>query len=732
MGRKSREDDNGSSDDALHVLIAGGGITGLSLAVMLERHGIGFTVLEGRPEIAPQLGAAIVCWPHMLRIVHQLGLYDEYVAPAVRLEDMIDAWPDGTINAHLKGVGALFERLTGYPVVVQERQQALQTLYNALRGKKHVVTGARVSSVEETASGVVVARTQDGRSFPGHLLVGADGVHSAARRHVRRCQGVPAAADADDIRCRFAALFGKARFDRLVRGGSNTVNHGTSIQVMSTGTRCYYFLNVALPRELRGREIAPFSEQDERALARKHWDKPLAGATCTFGDMYARTERSALVPLQQYTLKGWHSGRVLLLGDAVHKPHPGTAQGAAMCFEDSATLLNVLHAHLGRAPRASAATAARLGAVFAEVERRRYARVKAVVDLSFRAEAAYTWQNAALRFALMHVAPRLGHDLLVLLFLSTVRAGPRLTGLPPPAPEARGALVGFDDARPAAPRWPRRLAGAALLAAAALAYRRHADDEATQQERSPLAALHLAGLYLATLVEGWRRANMLALPLWPALRAPLADGLGANRAVPLLCLASLLLAGDRYHYTAAGRPLLLAAAKTIFPVFGVLYLLPVLGRLAGGGPAALAGGLGGPLGAGVPSFTVAVVANAVLTRFCRDADHILGDRYLKYVRAGYVAFIPVLALFHLLNFRQFSDPEFLTSLLPALSSQLVWLMSNVADVCFYSGIGHLTLLYVLFVPVAFAVLGPSAATLAVWYWREVRLAGNGSGTTVKG
>ena len=58
------------------VLIVGGSITGLSLAIMLERNNIAFLVLEAYPEIAPQAGASIGLQPNGLRILDQLGCYE--------------------------------------------------------------------------------------------------------------------------------------------------------------------------------------------------------------------------------------------------------------------------------------------------------------------------------------------------------------------------------------------------------------------------------------------------------------------------------------------------------------------------------------------------------------------------------------------------------------------------------------------------------------------------------
>jgi 2-polyprenyl-6-methoxyphenol hydroxylase-like FAD-dependent oxidoreductase len=59
------------------VLIAGGSVTGLTLANMLEAVGVDYVVLESHSEIAPQVGASIAVMPNALRILDQLGMYEE-------------------------------------------------------------------------------------------------------------------------------------------------------------------------------------------------------------------------------------------------------------------------------------------------------------------------------------------------------------------------------------------------------------------------------------------------------------------------------------------------------------------------------------------------------------------------------------------------------------------------------------------------------------------------------
>lgn len=59
------------------VVIGGGGITGLTLANMLQMHDIDYVLLEGYSHIAPQVGASIGILPHGNRIMDQLGLHQK-------------------------------------------------------------------------------------------------------------------------------------------------------------------------------------------------------------------------------------------------------------------------------------------------------------------------------------------------------------------------------------------------------------------------------------------------------------------------------------------------------------------------------------------------------------------------------------------------------------------------------------------------------------------------------
>jgi len=68
-----------SRKGSFRVIIAGGGIAGLTLANSLSQAHIDYVLLEARDDIAPQVGASIGIFAQGGRILDQLGAYDEIV-----------------------------------------------------------------------------------------------------------------------------------------------------------------------------------------------------------------------------------------------------------------------------------------------------------------------------------------------------------------------------------------------------------------------------------------------------------------------------------------------------------------------------------------------------------------------------------------------------------------------------------------------------------------------------
>lgn len=69
--------------------------------------------------------------------------------------------------------------------MVLTRQQLLSVLYSGLRDKSKVRVKKKVAKVQTEEFGVSVL-TEDGESYHGDLVVGADGVHSVVRPELWR------------------------------------------------------------------------------------------------------------------------------------------------------------------------------------------------------------------------------------------------------------------------------------------------------------------------------------------------------------------------------------------------------------------------------------------------------------------------------------------------------------------------------------------------------------------
>ncbi|KAF4820432.1 FAD-dependent monooxygenase atmM [Colletotrichum siamense] len=348
-----------ATEKKMRILIVGGSVSGLSLAIMLEKFGIDYLILEAYPTIAPQLGASIGLLPNGLKILDQLGCYerlreiggDIYYKCSIRSSDgrVLSETKDASLSESI-------ESMTGYPCVFIDRQMLLQVLYEKIRHKDRVLTGKRVSRVEMTDSGVTV-KTQDGSSYAGDILIGADGVRSTIRQEMWRLaseekQNVFPPDEAQSLKSNTKCIFGISNLPKGWRGMQHSAfNDGRSyLLVPAPKDRVYWFFFHVMDGTYYGKDIPRFSKEDEKALASKYFDDNISDSI-TFRDIYEGRQVATLVALEEHVFSRWNYRRILLIGDSAHKLHPITAQGGNGAIETAAALVNTLVSTLKSNPQ---------------------------------------------------------------------------------------------------------------------------------------------------------------------------------------------------------------------------------------------------------------------------------------------------------------------------------------------------------------------------------------------
>src|SRR5436309_11526810 len=135
------------------VLIAGGGIGGLTLALSLHQIVVAAKVFESVPELRP-LGVGINVLPHAVRELIELGLHDKLDAHAVRTKELAYFSKHGKpIWSEPRGIEAGY-RWPQFSIHRGTLQQILLDAAIERLGPENILTSHHLADWTETASGV--------------------------------------------------------------------------------------------------------------------------------------------------------------------------------------------------------------------------------------------------------------------------------------------------------------------------------------------------------------------------------------------------------------------------------------------------------------------------------------------------------------------------------------------------------------------------------------------------
>ena len=333
------------------VLIAGGGIGGLTLALSLHQIGVSAKVFESVPELKP-LGVGINVLPHAVRELIELGLYERLSAEGVATKELAYFSKRGRpIWSEPRGLEAGYRR-PQFSIHRGMLQQILLDTAIERLGAKNILTSHHLRDWTETADGVRAsfvdkATGKPAGEYEGAVLIAADGIHSAAREKLYPNEGPP--------------IWNGRILWRGVTAAKAFLSGRTMIMA---GHQMLKFVCYPISKEpdrdgkfninwIAERHMPPtyqWRREDYNRTAKldeflpwfADWtfdwlDVPGLIKNCLQAFEYPLVDRD---PVPQWTF-----GRVTLMGDAAHPMYPVGSNGASQAILDARVLTREIQAH---------------------------------------------------------------------------------------------------------------------------------------------------------------------------------------------------------------------------------------------------------------------------------------------------------------------------------------------------------------------------------------------------
>jgi 2-polyprenyl-6-methoxyphenol hydroxylase-like FAD-dependent oxidoreductase len=324
------------------VLVAGGGIAGLTVALTCHQVGVSVQVFEAAPELKP-LGLGINLQPDAVRELVELGLADELAAIAVETQELVLVATDGTeIWSEPRGRDAGYR----WPQYSVHRGLLEMLLYRAVLdrlGPDAVHTGRSVTRYEHTRDAVrVELATSDGaiQHVDGEVLLGADGLHSAVRAQMFPGEGGP-------------RWGGSVLWRGRTPGPS--IRDGGAFVVIGDSAKRFVTFPISEPDPDTGHQmqnwIAEVAFDASRGWRRGDWNTRVSkdefvhefdGWSFGWLDVADMVDRSEIVfeypMVDRDPVDHWVHGSVALIGDAAHAMYPVGSNGASQAIVDARVL----------------------------------------------------------------------------------------------------------------------------------------------------------------------------------------------------------------------------------------------------------------------------------------------------------------------------------------------------------------------------------------------------------
>jgi 2-polyprenyl-6-methoxyphenol hydroxylase-like FAD-dependent oxidoreductase len=325
----------------MRAAIVGAGIAGLTVALCLSRSGHDVLVLERAPRRRPE-GYMLDFFGPGYDAADRLGLLPALERVHYPIPHLVTVDRVGRVTSILSYT-SVRRRVFADRHFNFMRGDLERVLFEALGDPGVVRYGAAVASIREEGSGVVVT-LGDGREERADLLVGADGFHST----VRKAAFEDSAIRFIPLRCHTAAFVAGTRIGEVTHDAFST---------LTTAGRS------AAAYPIRGHSTAAFFVHDAReaiqdrspAACRGELEAVYRGRGELFDRLLDAFPADADVyfdDVAQVAVRGWHRGRIVLVGDSCGCVSLVAGQGASMAMAGAYVLAEQLHRSPRDLPRA--------------------------------------------------------------------------------------------------------------------------------------------------------------------------------------------------------------------------------------------------------------------------------------------------------------------------------------------------------------------------------------------
>ncbi|MFT4595934.1 MAG: 2-polyprenyl-6-methoxyphenol hydroxylase-like FAD-dependent oxidoreductase [Paracrocinitomix sp.] len=321
------------------VLIAGGGVAGLTMALTCHQIGVPAVVLESVRTLAP-LGVGINLQPNAIRELIDLGLGEDLNAIGIEATEWALVGRNGNdVWSEPRGRRAGY-RWPQYSVHRGELQMLLYRTVIDRLGADAVRTGHRVTGYRTTPDDVTaLVDTRDGGSteISGSVLLAGDGLHSAVRSQMYPDQPEPQWGG--------AVLWRGAAYGPPIRSGA-------SFTLVGSLDQRFIHYPISAPDPETGLQlqnwIAELAFDPSEGWRQSDWNRQVDVDTFlpAFEDwQFDWLDIPSLVRgapavwefpmVDRDPVDHWVDGRVCLVGDAAHVMYPVGSNGASQAIVDA-------------------------------------------------------------------------------------------------------------------------------------------------------------------------------------------------------------------------------------------------------------------------------------------------------------------------------------------------------------------------------------------------------------